>query len=270
MLAVIYWDVNPLIFPGLDFLRWYGICWAMGVILGYLLFQRMMLKERSLNLPEIDKLALYVMIGAIVGARLGHILFYEPIYYLNHPEELLPVQFSPFRITGLRGLASHGGIAGGLIALFFYTRRYKKNFLFLLDRLTIPGALLAGFIRLGNLMNSEIVGIATNRSWGFVFTRIDQLPRHPAQLYESLWYFLTLLLLWYFWKNQSLRNRRGFLFGLGMTSIFLLRFLVEFIKEDQVAFEAQMLLKMGQLLSIPLLLTGLGIMIWALRRPKLA
>ncbi|MBY0433612.1 MAG: prolipoprotein diacylglyceryl transferase, partial [Cyclobacteriaceae bacterium] len=184
MIGYIVWDADPIIFGWFEFLRWYGLCWVLGVMLGYQVMLRMY-KAEGIPVVELDKLTVYVMIGGIVGARLGHILFYDPVYYWHNPIEILPIRTNPtLHFTGLAGLASHGGIAGALLALYLYTRKYKKDYLWLLDRLIIGGALLGCLIRIGNLMNSEIIGTPTQLPWAFIFSRIDQTPRHPAQLYE--------------------------------------------------------------------------------------
>jgi prolipoprotein diacylglyceryl transferase len=266
MIAYIIWDIGPTIFAGLEFLRWYGCCWATGMILGYLVMQKIY-KQENLSQSDLDKLTMYVVLGAIIGARLGHVLFYDPIYYLNNPIEILPIQIEPtFQFTGLAGLASHGGVLGALLALYLYSKKYKKDILWNLDRLTIAGSLVGGFIRLGNLMNSEIIGTPTQVPWAFVFTQVDQVPRHPAQLYEALFYFAISSILFLLWKSGKVQNHKGFLFGLGLSLIFLQRFLVEFLKEDQVAFEENLLLNMGQTLSIPLILIGILIMVWSLKK----
>lgn len=266
MISYIIWDIDPRIFAGVEFLRWYGFCWAMGMILGYQ-FMLKIYKHEGLSEPDLDKLTTYVALGAIIGARFGHILFYDPIYYLNNPIEILPVRIEPtFQFTGLAGLASHGGVFGALLALYLYSKKYKKDFLWTLDRLTIAASLLGGFIRLGNLMNSEILGIPTQVPWAFVFIRIDQIPRHPAQLYEALFYLAISLVLFLLWKSGKVQNHKGFLFGLGLSLIFVQRFLMEFLKENQVAFEENLHLNMGQILSLPLIIIGILIMVWSYRK----
>lgn len=268
MISVIIWDINPEIFPGFAYLRWYGASWALGMFFGYQLVSRIFHKE-GIPIADLDKLTTYIALGAIIGARLGHILFYDPIHYWHHPIEILPIRLHPtFEFTGLAGLASHGGIIGALLALFLFTRKYKKNYLWLLDRLTIGGAALGGFIRLGNLMNSEIIGIPSQKPWAFIFTGIDQVPRHPAQLYEALFYLTLSIALFLLWKTGKYQNHKGFLFGLGITSIFIQRFLIEFLKENQVAFENELLLNMGQLLSVPMILVGVFMMVWSYRITK--
>lgn len=266
MLGAIVWDVSPSVFSEFELLRWYGIFWMIGVVVGYRIMTRIY-KFESIPVIELDKLAMYVMIGGIVGARLGHILFYDPVYYLNNPIEILPIKINPsFQFTGLAGLASHGGIIGALFALYLYTRKYDQKYFWLLDRLMIAGAALAGFIRLGNLMNSEIIGKPADVPWAFIFSRVDQLPRHPAQLYEAVFYLLLTVVLFFIWRSGKFASAVGFIFGLGIASIFAQRFFVEFLKENQVAFEAELTLNMGQILSIPLVLVGIGVMVWSWKK----
>ncbi len=266
MISYIIWDIDPRIFTGVEFLRWYGFCWAIGMILGYLVMLKIYKREEH-SQSDLDKLTAYVALGALIGARFGHIIFYDPIYYLNHPIEILPIRIEPtFQFTGLEGLASHGGVLGALFSLYLFSRIYKKDFLWNLDRFTIAASLLGGFIRLGNLMNSEIIGLPTQVFWAFVFVRIDQIPRHPAQLYEALFYFTIFSILFLLWKSGKFQNQKGFLFGLGLFLIFSQRFLIEFLKEDQVAFEGNLLLNMGQILSIPFIIFGILIMLWRFKR----
>lgn len=265
MITYIIWDIDPRIFTGLEFLRWYGVCWALGMILVYHLMLKIY-KREGLSQPDLDKLTIYVALGAIIGARCGHILFYDPVYYLSNPVEILPIRINPtFQFTGFAGLASHGGVLGALFAVHLYNKKYKKDFLGILDRLTIAASLLGGFIRLGNLMNSEIVGVPAEVPWAFVFLRIDQVPRHPAQLYEALFYFGITTILFLAWKSGRIHNYKGFLFGFGMSLIFTQRFLMEFLKENQVAFEEKLLLNMGQTLSLPLIMIGIFIMVWSFK-----
>lgn len=266
MISYIIWDIDPEIFKGFEFFRWYGLCWAIGMILGYQIVSRIYKVEGS-SQADLDKLTTYVILGAIIGARLGHILFYDPVYYWNNPIEVLPFRINPtFEFTGFAGLASHGGILGALIALYFYKRKFKKDYLWMLDRLVIGGALLGGFIRIGNLMNSEMIGIPSQLPWVFIFSHIDQTPRHPAQLYEAIFYLLITFILFLIWQSGKASHYKGFLFGLGMFLIFSQRFLIEFLKENQVAFEEQLTLNMGQTLSIPIILTGICIMVWSVKK----
>ncbi|OEK04867.1 prolipoprotein diacylglyceryl transferase [Roseivirga misakiensis] len=268
MIAHIYWDIDPRVFSNFEFLRWYGTCWLLGMVLGYKIML-MIYKREGLESIELESLATYVMLGGIIGARFGHILFYDPIYYWNNPIEVLPFRLNPtFEFTGLAGLASHGGIIGALLALYLYNRKYKKNYLWILDRLTIAGAALGGFIRLGNLMNSEIIGTPSDLPWAFIFVRVDQVPRHPSQLYEALFYFLICFVLYRLWKTGKYSTNNGFFFGLGMILIFTQRFLVEFLKENQVAFEESLTLNMGQSLSIPLILIGVFFMLRSIKNTQ--
>jgi phosphatidylglycerol---prolipoprotein diacylglyceryl transferase len=265
MSTYIVWDISPEIFEGFVSLRWYGICWVLGMLAGY----RIMLhtyKSENIPVAELDTLTIYLVCGVIVGARLGHVLFYDPVHYWNHPIEILPFKMDPtFEFTGLAGLASHGGIAGALTALYVYNRKFTKGYLWLLDRVAIAGAALGGFIRLGNLMNSEVIGIPSTLPWAFIFTRVDDVPRHPAQLYEAIFYLGISIALFVIWKSEKVYERNGFICGLGITLIFTQRFLVEFLKENQVSFEEHLALNIGQMLSIPLILGGVALMMWSLR-----
>ena len=268
MNAFVVWDLEPTLIPGFEYLRWYSICWVIGIIVGYQIMKKVYEKE-GLPVIELDKLVTYLMFGIILGARLGHVLFYDPVYYWNHPIEVLPFRLEPeFQFTGLAGLASHGGFLGALIVLYLYVRKFKRDFLWLLDQLMIAGAVLGGFIRLGNLLNSEIIGIPTNVPWAFVFTRIDQIPRHPAQLYEAIFYLLIGVAAYLLWKSRKFENKKGFIFGLGMTVIFTQRFFIEFLKENQVAFEQNLLLNMGQILSFIPVLAGIYLVVRSLKQIK--
>jgi prolipoprotein diacylglyceryl transferase len=212
------------------------------------------------------------MIGIIVGARLGHCLFYEPSYYLSHPlEMLLPVTFPPeggIKLTGYQGLASHGGVLGLIIAIYFYSRKTKHAMIDTIDLISVVAGLSFGFIRLGNFMNSEIIGMPTTKSWGVIFERVDNIPRHPAQLYEAIAYLVVFafMLILYNKKRNKLKN--GFFFGLASVLFFTARFLIEFVKENQVGFEEGMKLNMGQILSIPFTLVGIGFIIYGIKKTK--
>ena len=265
MMAFITWDIDPKIFDGFEYLRWYGIFWVGGMILAHQVMVRIY-KSENIPTAALDNLTIYIVLGSVAGARLGHILFYDPVYYFNNPIEILPIRINPtFQFTGFAGLASHGGMLGALAALYFYCRKFRKDYLWMLDRLVIGGALLGGFIRLGNLMNSEIVGLPSELPWAFIFSRIDQTPRHPAQLYEAIFYLILSCSLFLVWQSGKVNRYKGFLFGLGISLIFLQRFLIEFVKENQVEFEQQLQLNMGQILSIPLILAGIFIMVRSTR-----
>lgn len=251
---MIHWSPSPEIFSvGPLQIRWYGLFFLIGFSIGYKIVQGFCLREKK-SIQVLDNLLVYLVIGTAVGARLGHCLFYEPQYFLQHPLEILMVWKG--------GLASHGGTVGVFVALWLFSRKVPEfSFMWLLDRISIPVGLVAGFIRLGNLMNSEILGKPTDVPWAFIFEKVDQVPRHPAQLYESFTYFALFAFTLTFYKKSSTPPRPGLLFGISMIVIFLSRIFWEFFKENQEAFEAQMTLNMGQLLSIPFVILGFVLVI---------
>jgi len=258
-LLAIVWSVKPeLVDLGFLQIRWYGLFFAASFFCGYLIFQKIIKKE-SLDIKFLDDLLVYVAVGTVLGARLGHCLFYQPDYYLANPLEILYIWHG--------GLASHGGAAGILIALIFFCRKYKVNFIWVLDRLVIPIALAGFFIRMGNLMNSEIYGYETNLPWGFMFVLNGETAyKHPTQVYEALSYLLIFgyLFFLYFRKNTE-KLKDGLLLGLFLVLVFLARFLIEFVKEVQVDFENYLTLNMGQLLSLPFIIWGLYLL-WNTRK----
>lgn len=268
ILNSIVWDVNPdLIHTSWLTIRWYGLMFAIGFLVGYEIEYRIYRHEGA---PErwLSILLAWVVGATIVGARLGHVFFYEWSYYSQHPADIIKVWEG--------GLASHGGTIGIIIAVILFSMiTTKKNPIWTFDRLVIPIALVGGLIRLGNLMNSEIFGYATDLPWGFEFVRSREWQQlyfgqacHPTQIYEALCYFALFgLLMWMYWKKNA-EQRPGLIFGVFLVGIFLPRFLIEFIKNDQVGFEADMLLNMGQLLSIPFILLGVGFIVYAMKRPK--
>jgi prolipoprotein diacylglyceryl transferase len=200
------------------------------------------------------------MAGTMIGARLGHVLFYAPGYYFSHPVEILKIWEG--------GLASHGGTLGVIVGIWLYSRRYPQfSMMWMLDRLSIPTALVASFIRIGNLMNSEIIGKPADVPWSFVFLRVDNIPRHPGQLYESIAYFLLFVCTMTLYRRNPFRPA-GFFFGIMLIWIFTARIFLEYFKENQEAFEQGMIMNMGQILSIPFVLFGLYLLINALRQPK--
>ncbi len=267
MLSYIIWDADPEVFSWASVPRWYGVFWAIGISLSILVAGRIFKIEKRPR-TEIDELTLFLIIGTLVGARLGHILFYEPLYYWQHPIEILPVSLTPsFHFTGLAGLASHGGGVGLIIAAFIFARRKKLHFLWLLDRIAILVPLCGVFIRLGNLMNSEMIGTPSTMPWAFVFTNIDNVPRHPAQLYEAIYCGLIFWLMFYLWHRKRLEWGHGVLFGIMISTLFSFRFIDEFFKENQEAFENNMVLNMGQILSIPFILLGLLIIAARFNKP---
>ncbi len=258
-LQIIPWNVDPEIFRIGNFaVRWYGLLFASGFVFGYYIMRKIFRNE-GLSDEMLDRLTVYAAIGTIVGARLGHCLFYEPAYYLANPIEILKVWRG--------GLASHGAAIGIPLALWFFVRKEKKPYLWVIDRVVIVVALAGALIRLGNLMNSEIYGVETTLPWGFVFLRNGEtVPKHPTQIYESLAYLVTFgLLMMLYWKNRG-KVRPGLIFGVFLIMVFGFRFFVEFVKEDQVAFEAGMKLNMGQWLSIPLVILGIVLIVRAFRK----
>lgn len=270
MLTYIIWDVRPEVFPFLDIPRWYGVFWGTGVMLSIAVASSIL---RTENRPEgeIDKLTIFLIIGTLLGARLGHILFYAPAYYWQHPIEILPVSLTPaFHFTGLAGLASHGGGIGIMIAACIYARKNGLDSLWLLDRIAIVVPLCGAFIRLGNLMNSEMIGIPSTMPWAFVFKDVDSVPRHPAQLYEAIYCGLLFAILYSLWRNKRTQWANGMLFGLTLTILFSLRFVDEYFKINQENFENNMILNMGQILSIPFVVVGVVTIVLIRRKARYA
>lgn len=261
ILNYIRWNVDPEIFNlwGIS-VRYYGLLFVGGIVICIFILRKMF-KIENISEDFLDKLSIWGVIGIFVGARLGHCLFYEPAYYLAHPlEMILPIKFDPdggLKIVGYHGLASHGGALGLILVLIICCRKEKFPILRLLDLIAVVTPLAAFFIRMANLMNSEIIGIPTTLPWAFIFEREDNIPRHPAQLYEALCYLAIFVvnILLYRYKRQKLN--RGFFFGFTIATIFTARFFIEFIKERQVDFEQGMTLDMGQILSIPFIIFGL-------------
>lgn len=257
--ASVIWNVDPIAFSifGLE-IRYYGLFWAAAFIVGLYYFTNFVRREK---LPDklVDSLFWYATILGILGARLGHCLFYEPEVYLAEPLRILNIREG--------GMASHGAAIGFLLGLSLFAWRNKMPFWWAADRIMIPVAIGGAGVRLGNLMNSEIYGAVTDLPWGFVFVRNGEtLPMHPTQIYEALFYvavFVVLLFLYY--KKDAGRKHPALMFGVGLIGIFLSRFFLEFIKNDQVAFEADMTLNMGQLLSIPFVIAGIVLVVVGLR-----
>ena len=251
----IVWDVNPNLIQwdqvpiiGQLTVRYYGVLFAAAFVLGYILFMKIF-KTEGITIEVLDRLTLYMVIGTIVGARLGHVFFYQPDYYLSHPHEILYIWHG--------GLASHGAAIGILLALYLFVRKEKKPYLWILDRISIAVALAGFFIRTGNLMNSEIYGTQTDLPWGFIFVRANEVvPKHPTQIYEALAYLIIFYILYRIYFKTKGRFKPGLLFGLFLLLVFSARFLIEFIKEVQVPFEKTMALNMGQLLSLPFIALG--------------
>jgi phosphatidylglycerol:prolipoprotein diacylglycerol transferase len=260
MLAQITWNVSPEIVQiGPIPIRWYSLGWLLAFSVGFYLVRRMYRREGK---PETDleTVLLYMILGAIIGARLGHCLFYRPDYYLAHPLEIVAFW------KGFRGLASHGGAIGILVSLYIFSRRHPDQpYLWLVDRVVGPTALGGFFIRMGNLMNSEILGLPSDAPWAMVFVRVDSIPRHPAQVYEALSYLLIFFLLWFLYRWKGLKLPSGFLTGTFLATVFGARFFIEFVKERHSPFEMGLPLSMGQILSIPTVAVGAGLILWSLR-----
>ena len=274
MLLSITWTIDPVAFEifGRE-IRWYGLFWAIGLAVAMYIVQRIYKREEN---PEkwYDSLLIYMIVGIIVGARLGHCFFYEPAYYLANPGAILRVWDG--------GLASHGGVIGIIIAVWLYSRRItKKSMLWTLDRVMVPTGFTAAMIRFGNLTNHEIFGGPTNAPWGFQFVDnvgawmrgaepIFTVPSHPTQIYEALVYLLVFAVTMYLYFKTDAVKQGGLITGVGILMIFVARFFIEFIKHEQVAFEYGMLLNMGQLLSIPFVIWGVWLIVRAMKQKPLS
>lgn len=261
-LNYIRWNVEPEIFTIGSFgLRYYALCWLLAFVVSYILMLKIFKKEGKTQ-ELLDQLTVYIFVGTLLGARLGHCLFYDFDYYKDHLLEIfLPFQYvnGTFTLTGFAGLASHGAAVGIITALYLFTRKYKIDFLWIADRLVLVVPIAGAFIRLGNFFNSEIIGKPSNLPWAVVFEKIDNVPRHPGQLYEAIAYIVIFFILWAIYR-KSQKTKPGYLFGLFLALLFGARFILEYFKIDQVDFESGMLFNMGQLLSIPFIAIGLYFM----------
>ena len=279
ILGYILWNPDVVAFSlGPVEVRWYSLCWCLGLLAVYQLMHYLF-KEQKLGEDKFEPMFIYCFLGILIGARLGHCLFYEPEYYLSRPMEMiLPMRKfadGEWHFTGYEGLASHGGTLGLMIAIILYSRNVKLNLMHVLDNVAIVTPICACAIRLGNLMNSEIIGHPTDVPWAFVFERVDMLPRHPGQLYEAICYAIFFFIGWFIYRLSlkketmeryksndkkpfvDIRVGSGFYFGLCLFLIFLSRIFIELTKENQVDFESGMMFNMGQLLSVPFVLLGL-------------
>lgn len=255
-------------------IRWYSLCWLVGLLLGYLLMRKLY-RQQKLGDDKFEPLFFYVFIGVLIGGRLGHCLFYEPDYFLSSfdhfIEMLIPMRHTTdgsWRFVGYQGLASHGGVIGMLIGLWLYVRRSGVPALTVLDNMGICSGITATFIRLGNLMNSEIIGKVTDVPWAFIFQRVDGYPRHPGQLYEALAYFCFFLIILAVYRRHREKVGTGLFFGLCLALIFTFRFVIEYTKEIQEAFEAALPIDMGQILSIPFIVIGVVFVVRGIRTAK--
>ena len=298
LLNYITWNVDPVLVDlGVLQIRWYGLLWALGFLIGYYVMQRMYRKEKMTE-DSMYSLLMYMLISTIIGARLGHCLFYQPEEYLAHPLDILKVWEG--------GLASHGGAIGILIGLWLYVRSYNKSkkkkdekqritYIWILDRIVVAVCLVGALIRVGNVMNHEIYGTPTSLPWGFVFLRgaeqfcgtfdnytacnawdapcppSEWLPCHPTGLYEAFFCLVAMgILLWMYYKRDLGNRQPGLMFGTFLVIIFGSRILIEFLKNVQVDFERDMVFDMGQWLSIPFVLVGIGMIVWSFVQRKKA
>ncbi|MCK5917086.1 MAG: prolipoprotein diacylglyceryl transferase [Cocleimonas sp.] len=254
----ITWNIDPvLVALGPLKVHWYGLLFALGFIIGFQIMQWIFKRENK-NIEDLDRLLWFLLIGVIIGARLAHVIFYDPSYYFSDPIKILKIWEG--------GLASHGGAIGALIGLYLFKRNTEYSYLWLLDRLAIPTALVATFIRIGNLFNSEIAGIQTTVPWAIIFERIDILPRHPAQVYEALSYLFIFIVLFSLYKISKIKDKPGMLFGILLSFVFIARLLIEFVKTKQAAYSSDLWLSTGQLLSIPFILVGLLLIFLAMKK----
>ena len=260
ILAFIHWNVSPEIFSlGPIHVRWYGLLFAIGFLFGYSHGEKMF-KHENIDLKWLESLFIYLIVATIIGARLGHVLFYGWDYYSQHPIEILYVWQG--------GLASHGGVLGIIIAMLIWSKYVsKRSILWVLDRVVVPSIFVGALIRFGNLMNSEIYGMPTTLPWGFIFERNHEtVAKHPTQIYEALSYLVTFgVMLYMYWKTKA-KDYQGLIVGVFFVMVFSARFFIEFIKEVQESFENSMSLDMGQWLSIPFVLTGIFLIIRALKK----
>ncbi len=258
------WDVDPVFFRLGSFeVMWYGLCWMLA-ILGGALFYINFGKREGLSPKLADNIFWWGTIATILGARLGHCFFYEPAYYFSHPMEILNIRQG--------GMASHGAAVGLLLGLWGFARTNKLPYIWPLDRIMIPVTIGGAIVRIGNLINSEIYGHATDLSWGFIFTRAgESVPMHPTQIYEALCYLVTFaVLVFLYYKKDMGRKRPGVLFGVGLIGVFLTRFIIEFVKNPQIAAEETMAINIGQILSIPFVIAGVLMIVWPYTKYKIA
>ncbi|MET0066046.1 MAG: prolipoprotein diacylglyceryl transferase [Candidatus Thiodiazotropha sp.] len=252
----IHWNIDPVLisFAGIE-IRWYGALFALAYLMSYQTLYWIYHREGR-DTSHLERLTVYLVIAIIIGARLVHCLFYDPAYYLAHPLKILAFWEG--------GLASHGGGLGALIGLYLYKLRSGDAYLWLLDRFALPTALAGAFIRIGNLFNSEIYGTPTQAPWAFVFERVDNLPRHPAQLYEAIAYALIFIALVIVYRRWGRKFRDGMIFGLLLVGVFSARFGIEFVKTHQAAYTTDLSLSTGQMLSLPFILVGIILVVRAI------
>lgn len=253
------WNIDPEILRiGPLAFRWYGLFFATAFIAGFWIMQWIYGKEGR-STEELESLFTYMFVGTVIGARLGHCIFYEPMYYLRNPLDILKIWEG--------GLASHGGAIGIVLALFLYSKKAgMPDLLWILDRIVIPTALGGSYIRVGNFFNSEILGIQTKGWWAVIFERVDMVPRHPVQIYEALAYMAIFWILFFFYRIKKCSERRGFLSGLFLALAFSARFALEFFKTEQAAYDPGFAISVGQCLSVPFALAGLYMIVRSLKK----
>ena len=272
MFQAIQWDPSIGLDLGIFTIRYYSLMFLIAFGSGFYITKQIFVSE-GVSLEKLDKLLVYTIISTLAGARLGHVIFYQPELFAEDPLSVfLPVSFVPeIEFTGFRGLASHGAAIGIAIGMYLYSKKVsKKSILWILDRISLPVAFGAVFVRLGNFLNSEIVGKATQSDFGVIFVQLgESFPRHPAQLYEAVCYLALFGILSYiFWKT-SIKQKTGVIFGVFFTLLWTIRFVVEYVKEPQVASRADWVFNTGQLLSIPMILIGLGIIYFTNKKASL-
>lgn len=265
LLNFVHWNVDPVMFHLGSFgLRYYSLGFLFAFLLGYLVLNKMFAREK-VEIKYLDTLVVWVFLAVLIGARLGHCFFYEPDYFCtadHWPEIILPFNLQTGQFTGYQGLASHGAAIAIILTIWLYYRKFKINAWWLFDRLVIVVALGGFFIRLGNLFNSEIYGVQTSLPWGFIYERNGEVvPKHPTQLYESFSYLIIFLVCLWTYRKKEGKLHNGRLFGYWLVALFGVRFLIEFVKEEQVAFEQGMTLDMGQWLSIPFVIGGIVLVV---------
>jgi phosphatidylglycerol:prolipoprotein diacylglycerol transferase len=261
MLQPFIWDIDPVLLDiGFLKIRWYGALFASAFVFCYSMMEWVYRREGR-DVADLDRMLWYLAIGTVLGARLGHTLLYDPLYYLSNPLKILAIWEG--------GLASHGANIGILVALYLFKRGTQETYLWLLDRVAFPCAMGGCLIRIGNFFNSEILGTVTTEPWGVVFARVDSLPRHPVQLYEAACYAVIFFVLLAVYKKTYNKAISGLIFGLFTTLVFTARIVLEFFKTEQAMYDTQLALTTGQLLSLPFLLVGIGFVVWSLRNYRL-
>ena len=252
------WDIDPVLLSlGPLTIHWYGALFAAAILSGLQVMKWIYVTEKQ-SVESLDTLLGYVVFGIIVGARLGHCFFYDPQYYFANPLKIIAIWEG--------GLASHGGGLGVIIAIYFYVKKHQVSYLWLLDRLAIGTALFGVFVRSANFVNSEILGNASDAPWAIIFARIDNIPRHPAQLYEAIAYLVIFLVLIAGYKKFKEKTPHGSLLGVFLILTFTARFLIENVKQKQAAYASELVLNTGQMLSIPFFIAGVVLLIWSIKK----